>query len=177
MAAPPQRYASQSAPGSNTRAIASGAMNQFLEGRTVNRNCRLRLGLPLSVLVWGGILVGAAPARAECPVTDFGPEAIRQAIASADSCQTAIAISRACAYGSSFDQQTAGIAGDRCLAEIEPLFPGDRATLNRLQRACTEKYADQQGTMFLSFAAFCRLEVIEGFHDALTPFDDSDFGD
>jgi len=124
----------------------------------------------LGWLALSSLTLAAAPARAECPSADFNPDAIRQAIATADSCPTALQLSRSCAYGSSFDQITAGLAGERCLAEIEPLEPGDRAALDRLLDACTAKYASQEGTMFLPFAAFCRLEVIEGFHSALTPF-------
>ena len=131
-------------------------------------------GLSLGFLALGLTYAAPPPAQAECPVADWDLDTIQAAIAQATSCPAAIAISRACAFGSGADVLTAGLAGERCLADLEPLEAGDRATLARLLQACGEKYADQDGTMFRSFAAFCQLEVIEGFHGALTPFEPSE---
>lgn len=135
------------------------------------RRIQQRLGsvLTATVLALGSVAIAARPVRAECPV-DFNVEAILQALNLAQSCPEAINISRACAFGSSFDVQTTSIAAKACLAEIAPsLTERDLAILDRLLVACQEKYAAQDGTLYRSAAAFCALEVIEGFHAALTP--------
>jgi hypothetical protein len=129
---------------------------------------RLSSVLAASVFALGSVAIAARPARAECPV-DFNMEAILQALNLAQSCPEAINISRACAFGSSFDVQTTSMAAERCLAEMAPSLSEHEQTLNSLLLACQEKYAEHDGTLYRSATAFCALEVIEGFHAALTP--------
>lgn len=113
------------------------------------------------------ILLLATPTLAGCLV-DFNVESITTAIEQADTCEQGIDIARQCAFGSTADVTFVQIASEQCLEDIAPLTCNQQTTLDDLVQQCSDKYAEFDGTMFRSFSAFCQLEVIEGFHSALS---------
>jgi hypothetical protein len=93
----------------------------------------------------------------DCPVTERPLDAQTAAISRASSCKEAYATMSSCASGASGDVALGEAVRQKC----EPLFLGrlsaaQRRAYTREQRACSEKYARQSGTMYLSMAAFCQ---------------------
>src|SRR5262245_4296286 len=120
----------------------------------------------LSVL----LLLAAVPAPAapkvqkECPA-GLGPEAQEDLLRKAPSCDAAMELFEACAYGASGDT---GLS----VAVIENCESGFLSRLSRTQRRlydaemkrCNAKArGGREGTMYISAAAFCRAMVAQKF--------------
>jgi len=95
----------------------------------------------------------------DCPVAGTDPDKISAAISGASSCGTAADIANACAWGSSIDTQFAGAAGEVCGGETGELSTADAAIHTQLIDACNALYTEGSGTLQLSVAAMCRLQV------------------
>ncbi|ANV92073.1 hypothetical protein AWQ24_14940 (plasmid) [Picosynechococcus sp. PCC 8807] len=119
-------------------------------------------------------LLWVSPALANCPV-DFNFGSIVTSIEQADTCEQGINIARQCAFGSTADVMFVNLASEKCLTEIAPLTCNQQTALDDLRQQCRDKYAEFEGTIYRSFAAFCELEVIEAFHSALSDPIDMEF--
>ena len=100
------------------------------------------------------------------------PEVFQELISNAGSCYEAAGMARACAWGSSLDVSTAGLAADVCRNELATLSPEKQTTdlLESMTEACFDKYAEAQGTLAKSMSAFCRLDALSWIVDLATPY-------
>lgn len=111
---------------------------------------------------------------ADCPVKFGQPDyviKVEARIAKAKSCDAAYEIASACALGSSVDTTIAGAAVPVC-EKGAVLNSIDRAAYAVLKQHCDDKYADQQGTMFISFTAFCHLDAARAISTIYAPVQD-----
>ena len=105
----------------------------------------------------------------DCPVK-FGDEMfldrVTSAIKATKTCVEAGALADACALGASGDAATAVTAERKCGLDFwNKLTPDEKKTYNALQAKCDAKYAGRDGTMYISFIAFCRLSVARLYSD------------
>jgi hypothetical protein len=111
----------------------------------------------LAAVLSPGPALGAAE---ECPAKSAAMDDIIASISDSPSCERAMKTFDACQFGSSGDVQFGDAVEKKCerdfLAELKA--PQKRAYQRRM-RACDRKYRNQSGTMYLSFAAFCRAKV------------------
>lgn len=122
------------------------------------------------------LLVGSVSFSAEC-VNEKGedifnqPEVFQALIEKADSCYAAKNLAEACAYGSSLDVMTAGTAYEVCDKELQSNKPSAQltSTLNSMNTMCNDKYANEDGTLYRSMNAFCRLSAVEWILGIATP--------
>jgi hypothetical protein len=101
------------------------------------------------------------------------PEAFQALIEKSESCYEAKALAESCAYGSSIDVSTAGLAYQVCANELAAAKPSQQlsATLKSMASLCDKKYANEQGTMYRSMNAFCRLGAVEWILGIASPVD------
>jgi len=116
--------------------------------------------LDRAVLAVAAVLLLGVPAWAEdCPAEDSGWEAREAAIRKAPTCKRAYEIMEACAYTASGDTGLGEALRQRCEPEFLPRFSkAMRRAYDLEQKRCSNKYAKESGTMYVSFAAFCRAE-------------------
>lgn len=110
---------------------------------------------------------------ADCPV-QFGNEdyleKVGQAIDAAPSCWEASQVAESCALGASGDAYTVPVAIMKCEADFySKLDPAERATYSSFNDKCDAKYAGMDGTMYISFNAFCHLSVSKLYSELYTP--------
>lgn len=111
------------------------------------------------------LLVSVASAFAEgCPAKSTHMDDIIAALNEAPSCDRAMKVFEACEYSASGDVQFGAVVEKKCEADfLKRLKPPQTRTYQRELRACDRKYEHQSGTMYLSFAAFCRAEVAQRY--------------
>ena len=138
--------------------IETWDQGQFREAHAmVLRSCLAALAV-LSAL-------GAARAATEkCPAPSTEGDVIIAALQAAPSCDRAMKIFRACEYGASPDVQFGAIVEQKCEADFLPRLGASQknAYASQLSR-CDAKYANESGTMYRSFTAFCRAEVSQRY--------------
>ena len=124
----------------------------------------MRFGPGLAILAVV-LSFAAAPARAEdCPAKSSGMDDIVAAVNDAPSCDRAMKVAEACAYGASADVQFGAAVEKKCEADFMPgLNTPQQQAYKREMRVCDQKYRNKSGTMYLSFAAFCRAEVAQRY--------------
>lgn len=90
-------------------------------------------------------------------------EEIIQGVAAQPTCWEAARLSRACGWGTSIDLQFTAPAFEKCEAAFEASKPKDtdRALLTAMGDRCTERYSQEQGTMYRSMNAYCHLAALE----------------
>ena len=99
-------------------------------------------------------------AELECPAKSLAYDDIIAAISAAPDCARADRVMNACRFNASGDVGLAKAVEDKC----GPTF---LAKLSRRERRayaakgarCLSKYAAEEGTMYVSFAATCKAEV------------------
>jgi hypothetical protein len=125
-------------------------------------------------LVLIALVASLSPAFAlDCPVKDHDPtfiDRVGQAIKSAKSCGEGAEIAEACAFGASGDTAIAPVAERKCGLDFwQKLKPAERQVYNGLQAKCEAKYRDMDGTMYISAAAFCKLDVARLYSTLYSP--------
>jgi len=112
------------------------------------------------VLAVSAVLLIATPVRAkDCPVKEDVAEAKEDAVRKAPSCQQAMEIMQACAYGASGDTGLSEAVHERCEPEfLGKLSKAQKKAYDGEQKRCDAKYAKQSGSMYRSFSAFCRAQ-------------------
>lgn len=91
----------------------------------------------------------------------FEPAVFQQLIGEMPSCEKAAALAEDCAYGSQLDTSTAGIAWDVCLKEFNQSAQiQDEVLLTNMVTRCDERYQDEEGSLYLSATAYCRLNAL-----------------
>ena|ERR1700742_3976729 len=121
------------------------------------------LRLDLAVFALTVALALPSPVRAmDCPVetqVQGTLEAKEEAIRKAPTCKRAYEIMEACAYTASGDTGLGEALRERCEPEfLSKLSKPLRRAYDGEQKRCSNKYARESGTMYVSFAAFCRAE-------------------
>lgn len=91
------------------------------------------------------------------------PDLFQELIAQKKTCYEAVQLAESCAWGSSLDVSTAGVAYNVCLAQAKKSKPQSRdyALLRKMEARCNEKYSKMEGTLYRSMNAFCQLKAIE----------------
>ncbi len=99
------------------------------------------------------------------------PDVFQTLIQKSESCFQAKGLAEACAYGSSVDVSTAGYANGVCANELAKQRPSKKlqATLNAMNDLCNRKYENEDGTMYRSMNAFCRLSATEWILNLASP--------
>ena len=108
------------------------------------------------------LVVGLPVAHAEpsCAVTKHDDKFVDHVVASMSgkACNEAAEIARACALGASGDSVIAGAAVKICKSDFAT-HQADGELFTTLAKRCASKYAKQQGSLYVSAAAFCQLDV------------------
>jgi hypothetical protein len=105
-----------------------------------------------------------------CPVSGSDAEAIEKAISDAQYCYKAASVAESCAFGSSIDGAFVGAATEVCEKGFAAkMSPEDTTLYHSLIGKCAAKYANEMGTMYLSMAAFCGLQITEMFDSLYSP--------
>jgi uncharacterized protein YecT (DUF1311 family) len=96
--------------------------------------------------------------------TDETAQALDKLLTSDPTCAAAHARLKACAWGSSADQQFAAIVIGKCEQTfLSSLTPQEKSRyIDRLE-LCAYEYARQEGTLYISEAAQCRADVAAKF--------------
>ena len=115
--------------------------------------------LPLG-LILAAAFCSRCQAEEPCPAKSSSYDDIIAAISSAADCARADGVMNACRFNASGDVGLAQAVQDKC----EPLFLRrlSLAQRRRYQAAgarCLAKYAHEEGTMYVSFAATCKADV------------------
>lgn len=111
------------------------------------------------------VLVGAAciAARAQQPCEFFSDQArqhLTQALQDAPSCKAAAAQFDKCRWGSSVDWEFGSIVVGKCEKELLPaLSAAGKANYEHELRLCSYEYEHQEGTVFISEDARCKVHV------------------
>jgi uncharacterized protein len=100
----------------------------------------------------------------------FGSEdafdALSKALSEAKSCDAAVAQMHDCAWGSSADTQLAPIVIAKCEKKfLHNLSPAAEKRYGDEMQLCAYEYARQEGTMYMSAAALCQVDVAAHFAD------------
>jgi hypothetical protein len=111
------------------------------------------------------LALGSAQAFAEqCPAKSSQSDDIKATLDAAPGCDAAMKVFEACAYGASGDVQFGAIVEKKCEADFLARLKAPRKFVyQRELRGCDRKYRNQSGTMYISFAAFCRAKVAQRY--------------
>jgi hypothetical protein len=116
---------------------------------------RLASGLVLA-------MASCAPSMAteQCPAGSANYDDIIAAISAAPNCARAAQVMNACSFNASGDVGLAQAVEDKC----EPVFlarlsPAERRRYAAAGARCLGKYAGEEGSMYVSFAATCKAKV------------------
>jgi hypothetical protein len=101
-----------------------------------------------------------SPASEDCPAASSSYDDRIALIAAAPDCARAAEAMKACLFGVSGDVGLAEAVEAKC----EPVFlkklsPAERRNYAAAGAHCLAKYAHQEGTMYVSFAATCKAGV------------------
>ena len=124
----------------------------------------MRFGLGLAVLA---VIFScdADPARASiCLGQSMTHEETIAAIGATSGCDKAIKLFKDCAYTASGDVLLGEAVEKKCEVNFLPKLPAaERQAYQSELKRCDAKYRGKQGTMYLSFTAFCRAEVSQRY--------------
>jgi hypothetical protein len=116
----------------------------------------------ISLLV-AAALIAFAPAwaAAECTIErDAWDDAFRDA----PSCGAAYRLFETCSYGAGADVPLGATVQEKCEADFLGKLAGAKKAAYRKQlAACDRKYAREEGSMYRSFAAFCRAGIARDY--------------
>jgi hypothetical protein len=126
---------------------------------------RFRPGMAVLVVLAVIFLMAAAPAfAAVCLDKSMTLDEIVAAIDAAPGCDRAMAIFKDCQFGTSGDISLGAAVEKKCEAGFLPrLTAAKKTAYQREMDVCDRKYANEQGTMYRSFTAFCRAEVAQRY--------------
>ena len=119
-----------------------------------------------TVLALSAVLMLLMPAlvRAQdCPAEGSGWEGREDAVRKAPTCNQAFKVAEACAYGATGDTGLTNIVIEKCEADfLAKLSTAQRKTYKAEIKRCDAKArGGHEGTMYISFAAFCRAGVAQ----------------
>lgn len=116
-----------------------------------------------SILAVAAVILSlsAGPALAAvCLGKSMTLDDIIDAINAAPGCERAMKLFEACEFGTSGDIHLGAAVEKKCERDfLARLKEPQRHFYQREMRVCDRKYQNEEGTMYLSFTAFCRAEV------------------
>ncbi|MBV9457214.1 MAG: hypothetical protein JO141_06835 [Bradyrhizobium sp.] len=107
----------------------------------------------------------AGPARASiCQGQSMSQEETVAAISATSGCDKAMKLFQDCAYTASGDVLLGEAVEKKCEVDfLARLSATERRAYQGELKQCDAKYRGKQGTMYLSFTAFCRAEVSQRY--------------
>jgi hypothetical protein len=124
----------------------------------------MRFGPHLAVLAIICSLTGAPALAAVCMEKSMTQDEIIAAIDAAPGCDRAMKIFEDCEYGASGDVLLGAAVEKKCEADfMNRLKAARKKAYQHEMGVCDRKYANRDGTMYRSFAAFCRAEVSQRY--------------
>lgn len=121
--------------------------------------------IPVITVVMFTIASGPVLAQRACPHSESDREKIAATLTAAHSCKAAYDLMNACRSNTSGDVEFAEIVIAKCEQSIAATATtrgptsNARSAYKRERDACRRKYANKQGTMYVSFAATCEAGV------------------
>jgi hypothetical protein len=127
----------------------------------LSRCCRAVLFAALAVV----LSVAGTPARAMvCMEKSMTLDEVVDTIGAQKDCESAMKLFQDCQLTASGDVQLGAAVEKKCEADFMPgLNTAQKQAYRREIRVCDQKYRNKSGTMYLSFAAFCRAEVAQRY--------------
>jgi hypothetical protein len=120
-------------------------------------SCLAAIGLVLS-------FSAAEAATMACPAKSTSMDDIIASLEQTTSCDAAMKVFEACAYGASGDVQFGEVVEKKCEADfLDKANASKKQAYKRELGVCDRKYRNQSGTMYISFTAFCRAEVAQRY--------------
>ncbi|OAF09012.1 hypothetical protein [Bradyrhizobium neotropicale] len=121
------------------------------------RSCLAALVVALSV--------AGMPARAMvCMEKSMTLDEVVDTISTQSGCESAMKVFQDCQLTASGDVDLGAAVEKKCEADFMPGLNGaQKHAYQREMRVCDRKYRNKSGTMYLSFAAFCRAEVAQRY--------------
>jgi hypothetical protein len=111
-------------------------------------------------LVFSAAFCAPSLAQEPCPAKSLSYEDAIAAIVAAPNCARADVIMNACRFNASGDVGLAQAVEDKCEpAFLRRLSPAARRRYQAAGARCLAKYAHEEGTMYVSFAATCKADV------------------
>jgi hypothetical protein len=109
--------------------------------------------------------LSAAPALAAvCLGKSMTSDEIVEVIKASPGCKRAMQVFETCAYTASGDIQLGAAVEKKCEADfLDRRRRPAKQAYQRKMRVCDHKYDNESGTMYQSFAAFCRAEVAQRY--------------
>jgi hypothetical protein len=103
-----------------------------------------------------------AAKKEECPTLNH--QEIENLLRRAPSCQRAIALFEICQFGSSGDVSFGALVTKKFERDfLRKLNAAQRRAYEREQKRCQLKYANEDSSMYRSFAAFCGADVARNY--------------
>jgi hypothetical protein len=127
----------------------------------LSRCCRAVLFAALAVV----LSVAGTPARAMvCMEKSMTLDEVVDTIGAQKDCESAMKLFQDCQLTASGDVQLGAAVEKKCEADFMPgLNTAQKQAYRREIRVCDQKYQNKSGTMYLSFAAFCRAQVAQRY--------------
>ena len=127
----------------------------------LSRCCRAVLFAALAVV----LSVAGTPARAMvCMEKSMTLDEVVDTIGAQKDCESAMKLFQDCQLTASGDVQLGAAVEKKCEADFMPgLTTAQKQAYKREIRVCDQKYRNKSGTMYLSFAAFCRAQVAQRY--------------
>jgi hypothetical protein len=127
----------------------------------LSRCCRAVLFAALAVV----LSVAGTPARAMvCMEKSMTLDEVVDTIGAQKDCESAMKLFQDCQLTASGDVQLGAAVEKKCEADFMPgLNTAQKQAYKREIRVCDQRYRNKSGTMYLSFAAFCRAEVAQRY--------------
>ncbi len=124
----------------------------------------MRFGPGLAVLAVIFSIAGSPAFAVVCMHESMTVDEIVEAISATPGCERAMAIFRDCQLGAGGDVPMGAAVEKKCEADFMPrLTAAAKKTYQREMGVCDRKYANEGGTMYRSFTAFCRAEIAQRF--------------
>jgi hypothetical protein len=119
----------------------------------------------LAAIVSLAVATGAPPvaaAPAQCPTLDGAGRL--ELLEHAPSCDRSLELFDLCSYGTSGDVGLSTVVIKKCEGGfLAKLGASRRRTYEREQQHCLHKYEKEEGTMYVSFSAFCAAKLARSY--------------
>jgi len=127
----------------------------------ISRSCLAVLSVLLAVVLSNA---GTDAHAMVCMETSLTSDEAVDAINKQTTCERAMKVFRDCQSGASGDVELGAAVEKKCEADFLPgLNAAQQQAYKREMRVCDQKYRNKSGTMYVSFAAFCRAEVAKRY--------------
>ncbi len=124
----------------------------------------MRLVPGMAVLAAICSMAGSPAFAAVCMHKSMTQDEIVAAINAAGGCERAMAIFKDCQFSASGDVLLGAAVEKKCEANfLSRLTAAKKTAYQREMSVCDRKYANEQGTMYRSFTAFCRAEIAQRY--------------